>query len=75
MRNPIFTKPGQRNEGRQGQALRAAIRQVERAEDYVVAVTNLDISDAEVWRSVGRLRTELEQLRGRLSQLRLAPPQ
>lgn len=74
MRNAIVTMPEQRTHGQHRQVLRAAIRQLDRAEDYVVAVANMEIGDAEVWRSVQRLRSELERLRGRLTQLRLAPP-
>ena len=74
MRNAIVTMPEQRTDGQHRQVLRAAIRQLEKAEDYIVAVTNMEIADAEVWRSARRLRSELVQLRGRLTQLRLAPP-
>ena len=75
MRNAIVNLPETRTDAQQRQVLRAAIRQIDRAEDYVGAVTNMDIADADVWRSVRRVRADLEHLRRRLTQLRSAPPQ
>ena len=75
MRNAIVTLPDHRTEGRHRQVLRAAIGQIERAEDYVVAVANMDIPDAEVRRSTRRLRAELDELRRHLIAQSSRPPE
>ncbi len=66
--------PEQRSHSQHRQVLRAAIRQLERADDYLAAVSYMDIPDAEVWRSVRRLRLELDELRRHLADLRTGAP-
>ena len=62
--------PASRNAAEQRQVLRAAIRQLERADLYLVAVSCMDLGDREANRSLSRLRSDLEELRRRISQLR-----
>jgi len=50
--------------------LRAASRQLERAEIYMAAVAFMDLDDREAQRAVGRLRTDLESLRRYLDEQR-----
>ena len=52
--------------------LRAAIRQLERADIYLAAVAYMDIDDRDVRRTVNRLRTDVESLRRYLNDLRAA---
>ena len=63
MRNAIVKLPTQRSIGEHRQVLRAAVRQLDRAEIYLAAVTYMDLGDQAVDRSVGRIRAELEGLR------------
>lgn len=75
MRNAIVTMPEQRSAGQHRQVLRAAIRQLDRADDYVAAVTYMEIPDARVWRSLRRVRLELDELRRLLADLRAGATQ
>ena len=50
--------------------LRAAIRQLERAEIYLAAVAYMDVDDRQAERAVNRLRTDVESLRRYLVDLR-----
>jgi hypothetical protein len=43
--------------------LRAASRQLERAELYLAAVAFMELDDREAQRAIARLRTDLESLR------------
>jgi|HubBroStandDraft_3_1064219.scaffolds.fasta_scaffold589722_2 hypothetical protein len=63
MRNAIVTMPTQRSIGERRQVLRAAIRQLDRAETYLAAVTYMDLGDHSVDRTVSRVRAELDGLR------------
>jgi hypothetical protein len=71
MRNAIVQLPAQRTSSEQRVVLRAAIRQLERAEIYLAAVAFMDIGDREAERSVNQLRTDVESLRRHLSDQRL----
>lgn len=71
MRNAIVQLPAQRTSGEQRLVLRAAIRQLERAEIYLAAVAFMDIGDREADRAVSQLRTDLESLRRHLSDQRV----
>jgi hypothetical protein len=71
MRNAIVQLPAQRTPGEQRLVLRAAIRQLERAEVYLAAVAFMDIGDREAHREVNQLRTDVESLRRHLSDLRV----
>ena len=50
--------------------LRAAIRQLERADIYLAAVSYMDLDDREAARANNRLRTDLDSLRRYLIELR-----
>ena len=50
--------------------LRAAIRQLDRAEIYVAAVAYMQIDDRAAQREVARLRAALVELKGYLAELR-----
>ena len=63
MRNAIVKLPTQRSIGEHRQVLRAAVRQLDRAEIYLAAVTYMDLGDQEVDRTVGRVRADLDGLR------------
>ena len=67
MRSEILSmpQPGERKEQRP--LLRAAIRQLERAEVYLAAVAHMELDDREAMRSVNRLRTDVYSLRRYLS--------
>jgi hypothetical protein len=71
MRNAILQLPDQRTPNEQRQVLRAAIRQLERAEIYVAAVVYMDLDDREANRSLAKLRADLEGLRQHLSEERV----
>ena len=70
MRNAILQMPEHRPAPEQRRALRAAIRQLERADVYVAAVVYMDLGDQEANRATARLRTDLESLRRYLSDQR-----
>ena len=70
MRNAILQVPDLRSTGRQRQVLRAAIRQLERAEIYLAAVAYLELGDRAVDRAINQLRTDVESLRRHLSEER-----
>jgi hypothetical protein len=70
MRNAIVTMPAQRSIGEQRQVLRAAARQLDRAEIYLAAVAYMDLGDHAVDRTVNRLRAEVDGLRRHLVELR-----
>jgi hypothetical protein len=67
MRNAIVQLPAQRTAGEQRQVLRAAIRQLERAEVYLAAIAYMDLDDREAQRAVNQLRADVESLRRHLS--------
>ena len=51
--------------------LRAAIRQIDRAEIYVAAVAYMDLDDRAAERAVARIRADLGSLKQHLSALRV----
>jgi hypothetical protein len=63
MRNAIVKLPTQRSIGEHRQVLRAAVRQLDRAEIYLAAVTYMDLGDQPVDRTLSRLRADLAGLR------------
>lgn len=63
MRNAVLQLPKSRNANEQRQVLRAAIRQLERADIYLAAVAYMDLDDREAERAINQLRTDLESLR------------
>jgi hypothetical protein len=70
MRSAILQLPSRRNSNERRQVLRAAIRQLDRAEIYLAAVAYMEIDDRAAQRSVGRLRADLESLKRHLAELR-----
>lgn len=70
MRSAVVQLPGSRSAGEERQVLRAAIRQVERAEIYLAAVAAMELGDAQAVSAVRRLRTDVEGLRRHLANLR-----
>ena len=71
MRNAIVQLPDQRTTGEQRQVLRAAVRQLERADIYLAAVTFMDIDDQPAKRALRQLRADLDALRRHLGEQRL----
>jgi len=63
MRNAIVKMPTQRSIGEHRQVLRAAVRQLDRAEIYLAAVAHMDLGDHAVDRTVIRLRADVDGLR------------
>lgn len=70
MRSAILQLPSRRTSNERRQVLRAAMRQLDRAELYLAAVAYMDIDDRPAQRSVRELRSDLESLRRHLADLR-----
>lgn len=70
MRNAIVQMPEARSPAEERQVLRAAARQLERADLYLAAVAAMGLADLDASRAVSRLRSDLEGLRRRLVALR-----
>jgi hypothetical protein len=70
MRNAIVKMPTQRSVGEHRQVLRAAVRQLDRAEIYLAAVSYMDLGDPAVDQAVRRLRADLDGLRRSLVERR-----
>jgi len=70
MRNAIVRLPESRSSQEERQVLRAAIRQLERADLYLGAVAVMGMADPDAGRAVRRLRADLEGLRQHLVALR-----
>jgi len=62
MRSAVLQLPTSRSANERRQVLRAAIRQLERAEIYLAAVDYMDLDDREAQRAVRRLRSEVDGL-------------
>jgi hypothetical protein len=71
MRNAIVQLPAQRTVSEQRQALRTAIRQLERADIYLAAVAHVDLDDRAALGLLNEIRTELSALRRHLSEQRV----
>ena len=67
MRNAILKLPSRRTADEQRRVLRAAIRQIDRAEIYVAAVAYMDLDDRAAERAVARIRADLGSLKQHLS--------
>jgi hypothetical protein len=70
MRNAILQLPETRTANERRQVLRAAMRQLDRAEIYVAAVAYMGLDDRGAAQSVNQLRTDIESLRRHLGELR-----
>jgi hypothetical protein len=72
MRNAILRMPDERTASEHRQVLRAAIRQLERADIYLAAVTYMDLGDPAADRALTKLRAELDGLYRHLAETRSA---
>ncbi|HEV2414487.1 MAG TPA: hypothetical protein VGX27_06735 [Candidatus Dormibacteraeota bacterium] len=63
MRTAVLQLPSARTVSESRQVLRAAIRQLERAEIYFDAVAAMELQDFEARRALDRLKSETEALR------------
>lgn len=70
MRNAILQLPDNRTASERRQVLRAAIRQLERAEIYLAAVAYMELDDKEAQSAVNRLRAGLGSLNRYLAERR-----
>ena len=70
MRNAILQMPDQRTANEHRQVLRAALRQLARAEVYIAGVAYMDIGDAPAERAVTKLRSDLNAVYRRLAEKR-----
>ena len=70
MRNAILQLPETRTASERRQVLRAAIRQLDRAEIYLAAVAYMGLDDRGAQRAVNQLRTDVGSLRHHLGELR-----
>jgi hypothetical protein len=71
MRNAIVQLPEHRTTSERRQVLRAAIRQLERADVYLAAVGYMDIDDRAAERALRQLRADLDGLRRHLGVQRI----
>ena len=72
MRAAVLQLPGARTANETRQVLRAAIRQLERAEVYFDAISAMELDDREARRAVDRLRAGTQALRRYLVEQRSA---
>ncbi len=72
MRNAILQLPARRTSNEQRQVLRAAIRQLDRAEIYLAAVAHMQLDDRAAERTLRQLRTDVDALKRHLAALRAA---
>ena len=70
MRSAILQLPDARTANERRQVLRAAIRQLERAETYLAAVAYMELEDRAAQRTVQKLRTDVDSLRRYLGEER-----
>jgi hypothetical protein len=70
MRSAILQLPDQRTTGDQRKVLRAAIRQLDRAEISVAAVAYMQLDDRAAERSIRQLRADVGGLKRHLAALR-----
>jgi hypothetical protein len=64
--------PDQRSDNEHRQVLRAALRQLDRADIYLAAIGYMDLGDPAVGRAVTRLRADLRGLHRHLAETRSA---
>jgi hypothetical protein len=62
MRSAILQLPEARTANERRKVLRAAIRQLERADLYLTAVAYMELGDREAQRALNRVRTDLANL-------------
>jgi hypothetical protein len=62
MRSAVLQLPGARTANESRKVLRAAMRQLERAEIYLAAVAYMELDDREAERALNQLRADLQSL-------------
>lgn len=70
MRNPILQLPQTGTARDRRRILRAAIRQLDRAEVYIAAVAYMELDDRQAQRALKQLRADVESLKGHLGESR-----
>jgi hypothetical protein len=70
MRNAVVQLPGYRSSGERRQVLRAAIRQLERADVYLAAVAAMELDERAANRALLQLRADVDALRRHLIDVR-----
>ena len=70
MRNAILQMPDQRSSNEHRLVLRAALRQLERAEIYLAAVAYMDLGDPAAGRLLTKVRADLRGLHDHLAATR-----
>jgi hypothetical protein len=70
MRNAIVQLPDARTANERRQVLRAAIRQLDRAEIYLAAVAYMKLDDRAAQRAANQLRSDVEALKQHLAEQR-----
>jgi hypothetical protein len=70
MRNAVVQLPGNRSSGERRQVLRAAIRQLERADVYLAAVAAMELDERAANRALLQLRADVDALRRHLIDVR-----
>ena len=70
MRTAVLQIPSARTAIERRQVLRAAMRQLERAEIYLAAVSYMELDDREARRAVNQLRADVQSLVGYLGERR-----
>jgi hypothetical protein len=70
MRNAILQLAESRTANDERKVLRAAIRQLERADIYLASVAYMELDDRESRRALSQLRTDVESLRRHLGERR-----
>jgi lysylphosphatidylglycerol synthetase-like protein (DUF2156 family) len=75
MRSAVLQLPEARTAGERRKVLRAAVRQLERAELYFEAVDYMDLGDREANRALAQLKADLRSLTAYLFELRSATPE
>jgi hypothetical protein len=72
MRSAVLQIPDARTASERRQVLRAAIRQLDRAEIYLAAVSYMELDDREAQRALNQLRADLKGLAQYLGERRSA---
>ena len=70
MRNAILQLPEVSTANQERQVIRAAIRQLERADIYLAGITYMKLDDREAQRAVNQMRANVESLRRYLGERR-----
>jgi hypothetical protein len=75
VRSAVLQLAAARTANERRKVLRAAIRQLERAELYFDAVAYMDLDDARASRALNQLKSDLRSLNGYLVELRSGLPE